>query len=477
MSSIIHQAQPSDSRGTRTREISYLILVLVPPTVLTALLTFGILGEWFAERQVQQRVAALLRDGEPIGNASMTASFDQSTTKATSHGWKEIIAAADGVGAKFGEVDLHLDDVDGVVPPGEEWIAAPFVNAYASESTVIVDAIERLADSDDKVWMPLLFDGYQTRLPEIQDARTVTRLLIREFRDAYHVDDHRRAIRALKLLQRTAQAFDWDSGLIVELVHVAIQSVQRGMIRESLRHDFWTADDLSELREILSKKDDLDNDWRKMVSAERATILAFLRIAESGNLESGSELDGAVVAPFGLSPVHQFYLLDTYAKYQNAAGGDEFEVSLRLERLSDAHQKRGADSTLSLTSIPFANAGAHALNYVMPAWQAVAYALVRRETERRWVLTAVAIKQFKLQEQRWPENLKELTLVGLSPADWHVTPTETFGYRIEQDNQSVKLWSIDIAKQQLDGQLIPRTPYSESQPEYGSLDSVEVQIR
>jgi hypothetical protein len=58
---------------------------------------------------------------------------------------------------------------------------------------------------------------------------------------------------------------------------------------------------------------------------------------------------------------------------------------------------------------------------------------VRSEETRRWTLTAVAIRQFKLKNGKWPKKLNELESVGLKVTDYTDTEKNVFGYQVEGD--------------------------------------------
>ena len=55
------------------------------------------------------------------------------------------------------------------------------------------------------------------------------------------------------------------------------------------------------------------------------------------------------------------------------------------------------------------------------------------EEDRRFTLTAIAIKQFHLEHNKWPERLQDLSTVGLVPSDWQLLNGEQFGYQHSQD--------------------------------------------
>ena len=73
-----------------------------------------------------------------------------------------------------------------------------------------------------------------------------------------------------------------------------------------------------------------------------------------------------------------------------------------------------------------------------PATAQCLEAEVRSEEVRRWTLTAVAIQQFKQQNDEWPKALAELESIGLNFNDYSDAEKNVFGYEIDGDK--VFLW-------------------------------------
>jgi hypothetical protein len=110
-----------------------------------------------------------------------------------------------------------------------------------------------------------------------------------------------------------------------------------------------------------------------------------------------------------------------------------------------------------------------------PAVNAAAATYARNERETRWTLTAVAIKEFQLQRQRWPDSLDELTSVGLSASDWMATDSDAFGYQISDDDGEAILWTTPTDGTPLGATLLPQPP-SDYETDPVRLEQMEVRI-
>ena len=90
---------------------------------------------------------------------------------------------------------------------------------------------------------------------------------------------------------------------------------------------------------------------------------------------------------------------------------------------------------------------------LIPAVAAYANAFERSERSRRMVLTALGVKRFQLANGRWPEQLQELSQVGLSPEDWTLPGIGPLGYAIEPDGKTACVWAIG-EKDRMEGRYV-----------------------
>lgn len=445
-------------------ERAYLSAIVLPPVLLMLLFVYGQLRESFAAAANAAEIAEIQDNGGPVDNHTLTQWFDRRTSKSHSQQWSEVLLGTRGVGDRFGLLASHwVVDFGRLVAPGQPWEAEPIASRYAEESQPVFAAIEKLVADPNPVWQPLFCEGQMTMLGELQESRAVVRLLANEFRVAAHQDDQPRAIRAVRLTRGVADAFDWNVGVVSDLVAFQHRDTYRELIRESLRFEFWTLPHLGQLKQQLSKRDAVDIRWRDSQASERAMTLAELsEDPESWGITRASNVN---VFPFGVPATTVARFLEVMRESESAGHpGTSGHARLVKDSIKD---DLGVESNASftITGIPLATAE-NAISMIYPAMGRAANAYVRNEQRRRWTLTAVAIKEFRLQEERWPASLNELTSTGLSGADWMATENHAFGYQIDKETDQAILWTETPVGFPYDEGLLHQPPsLYESDPE------------
>lgn len=199
---------------------------------------------------------------------------------------------------------------------------------------------------------------------------------------------------------------------------------------------------------------------------------SFLGINDGRVMGRYDGMNMNAIAPFGFAPSQQLQLLNAFEQW--AKQPIDFESGeLNRESWKDRELQQRMHANRSLLAVPIAN-GDLAFGVVWPSTQAFAAAYTRSYRERRWTRCALAIKQFQLQQERWPTSLEELTQVGLTRSDWMAKPNMPFGYQVATDNSHALLWT-DAP----DGKNAPIEPVPPSTIEKheGYLDVMEATIR
>lgn len=231
------------------RERAYRTFIVLPPLAVAALIGIGVWREHVAEGEFRSAIATHVSRNEPVGNASLTKFFDTETTRETSEQWQRIAAAATALTGKYD--GTTVSDFDRLVPEHEGWAAEAFANELSDAAQPILSELQELAGSEKPVWLPLLFDGINVNVEELQDSRVVARLLANEFRVSYHAGDSARALETLSLMQVMTRMTDWQGTAVIAFLNLSFVGLHQSLIRESLAHDFWSDDELKQLRETL----------------------------------------------------------------------------------------------------------------------------------------------------------------------------------------------------------------------------------
>ncbi len=425
-----------------SRERSLYLLLAAPLIALLCVFALGFKWERDAAEEVNATLTTLTRDGHPVGNHSLTEWFDSHTTQQASSQWDDILVATDGLHIRFSDV-LPLDD-EPRLEPNQPWADAEIMQRYAEQARPIIEAIKRVPTHPRPVWQPVVFEGFQTTYPGLDETRSINRLLMREFRVAVDQQDPARAIHALQLMPKVADAFDWQIGILSDLIYFAAVEEHRAQIRESLAVGFWkTEESLLQLREQVNREQNLHDRWDTAVAAERAFLLAEFGITSDGpnHFQQESQID---FFPFGLTDMMGELLMERYQRWEDAETIKAFEPWPPQAR-SLRHEDGDDIWTYSILAVPVSNAEIF-LDKFFGDPSSAAARFYRFELNRRWTLTAIAIKQFQKRYERFPNELSELSDVGLTESDWMVNSQESFGYEVGKGGKVAYLWSVDYER-------------------------------
>jgi hypothetical protein len=424
---------PNQEKRPGRRRRWLLVLVLLPVALGAIVVTVLAIGEYRSSRAVAAEVARLRAAGEPVDNESLTRWFMANTHREGTAAWRDVLVAVEQVSSSQALSSFPImgtGEFPDELVPGGDWPDEPQIAEFLREVQPLIAQIEQAAQYPTPVWQPIAFDSFSTLLPEIQTSRAVIRLLSLEVRHALYHRDTERAMRGLAAMQATSEALEWDFCLVAELVGIALQSVHRQAIRQSLKDTAWEPDQLDQLLAQVAQPRDVATHWRHNVAGERAMALALLQ----GNREEQRAMldDGQTGVPPALMliPSGTKRYLERLAAMQQL--GDEGVLGL-------AARAKAFESDLGLPNKRRFDDILTAL--LLPAVHAMARAYERDELDRRLTRTAVGIKRYQLAERRWPAKLSDLSVVGLEAKDWTALRAGPFGYRIESDG--VAIWAYD----------------------------------
>jgi hypothetical protein len=456
---------------TRRSELAYLLAVVSPLLLLVVLFVLGSLRETAAEARFESVVTRLKSEGVPTDNHSSTISFDQRLSKKYSIQWQDVLVAQRELNARFTDMYISIHESEEIPRPNEPWDIEPIARRYTDEAKPIFDALDELVAEGNLVWQPLVWQGFGTLLPEIQELRDLIRLLAVKFRLAVHQGDQAGAMQALELILGVNRAFDWQICLISDFVAIAHLSTHRSLIRQSLEVGFWKDEQqIQKLREQLSIRDDYDARWLQMVAGEQAML------AEELSTSFGNT--GLSVFPFGVPAATKVSVLETIRLAGEIKGVGTIDhvraIENDIEQVSRRSPSTSPTSSFTIVGIPFALSEGPT-GMLSSSYTVASQVYLRDAMERRWTLAAVAIKQFQIQEGRWPDELNELTRVGLSRPDWLAIGETPFGYSVDDDEAI--LWTVASSELTNRQTIISAEPPSQSEDDPERIKQMEVRIR
>src|SRR5690606_25834757 len=93
------------------------------------------------------------------------------------------------------------------IVPGGRWDEEPAVAEFLQWMRPVIDDIQAATEYPTPVWQPIEFRGYSTLLEELQNSRSLVRLLSLDVEHALYHGESDRALRSLQAMQGVADAF------------------------------------------------------------------------------------------------------------------------------------------------------------------------------------------------------------------------------------------------------------------------------
>ena len=315
-------------RTTLKRRLKWIGLVsLIPIVLLIAIVGFIGYRETIASGELKAKLEELRQAGEPIDDESMATYFEKISNKEGTAAWTEILTlsrAAISFSDKLPVVGVRNLPTD--LRPGSEWPDEPRVAEFLQEVRPVIQRIFKADEFPQPVWMPIQFNGFRTLLPEIQESRTVARILYLDAIHAlYHSDDDR-ALQDIHALRSVAQAFDWDAFIVAKLVSIAIHGMHRELINRSLSMDVWNHEQLTTLSNQVIHPYDASKAWRASLGGERGMYYPVLNDIRHFRGIEGFDSNPLLALP--VMPSTKLTILRAYEEWQHCAdAGDVGLVS------------------------------------------------------------------------------------------------------------------------------------------------------
>jgi hypothetical protein len=289
----------------------------------------------------------------------------------------------------------------------------------------VIELVERASMHPTPVQFPRYFQGFRTLLPYIQSSRSILRLLSLDCEYAYSKNDTKQALRDLTLMQSTAKAFDMRDCGVSRLVNNALQGMRLSSVRRTLTHCVWDESQLGALRGlvVLTSDEDLAAPLRQTWSSERAFLLASLNEIPASELyQLAGQKSPLTHRPF--LPSDRQILIKYFNDMLEIGGESLLQWKIGAEKL---------ERTLDVLNSP--------ATLLIPATAQVISSEIRAEEIRRWTLTAIGLRQYHQQNDKWPNHLSDLETVGLVFDDYSNLHGMMFGYEV--DGETAYLWKSD----------------------------------
>lgn len=409
--------------GRSGKDYGWIGLTLLPPIVLVGM-GLAAAASWrsgevaFREQVEASLEAENISIGTTLDHAVMARWNDANSSKDHTATWLRVLSATntlnDEYGGPFAWFSRDDDDAevyDAIVAPGEPWEVAPIIADYRRDAEPIVAELRTMLDGNGRVWVPTVYEGVTTRLPEAQATRDVARLLRYSFAGAIHAGDNDAAIELLRIGDRLFGPGVETSGMVEELIRMACYGVMQESLRQSLATNVWSEAELESISQLIRKPFDWPAHWKSTIDGETWMVLPFLSQPRGlgGMNELPFETGSVTIAPsVAMDWIAEMQLLARRRDVQSRWGLESLqadEVRMRYRNNSPVEMDQWLQT-------PVMNTG-WLINAFTPASGSLAAAFVRQSNEIRWTRTVLAMRLFEVRNGYFPESLAELTTVGL----------------------------------------------------------------
>ncbi len=413
------------------------LIPLVVLLILGVVLCGGPITWWTWRRSnafgtLQQRREALLERGQPIDDQSLAALRIRLMDRQDSERWMAVLEQLDAEAYQQAALSVPIvgapEDEQPYVP-GQPYRHDAEVRAFLQRTEDLRREIHAITEGSGAIWTEIEFDSFNTLLPYVQAARSVSRLIALEFDDAVRRDDGKQVYRSLRSLIGIARTVEQEPIIVSQLVHLALTGIALDKIKVAVERDLLDDQQLATLSDELRPLDDFGRRYRLAVSGERAMSQPVFD--DLGRL---GEQSANIPTSLNRRPIDAIASLDLFARAA-AIADDDLDVFFReavaeeerfVREVEQAGWLRRFDTLLT--------------ELLTPAIGAFGKAVVRNAMSVRLAKLGVAIRRFEKQTGRLPEEIGELTeSFDLGP----VQPIggKPFGYRLTDG--TAELWGFN----------------------------------
>ncbi|MEQ1825276.1 MAG: hypothetical protein ABL921_04995 [Pirellula sp.] len=424
------------SQKTKGRSLRWLIwIACLPMAIVLAAIALISVREYRASSQLKQLLSECKESGVPYDDASMDAWYRKNTHEDGARAWADISDIVSST-SQVANIDSLPIVGTGTSPrslnPNVEWKDEPVVAEYLKEMRPVLAQMHEASKFPTPVQFPIQFEGFGTLLPDIQSARSVSRLAKLDFEHACYHRQADRALRDLKTLVYVAKMIDSGSFMVSDLVVTAIQNMSRDSLRRSLEVELWNESQLSELRELVGMARFSKEKWQSVIASERAMVVEYLLNRDTQEIGRQAENTPNWIGLVPLLPSGKLKLFNSYGAAMKLGEGD----LTPLVRTCSSLEK----NLMNPRNLLDFDGYAVWMGLFYPAYSSYAQALENDENDRRLTLASLALRQFKQRENRWPKKLSELESLSLSPSDYSTVNGGMLGYEVE--DTVAYLWGI-----------------------------------
>ncbi|MBU6238250.1 MAG: hypothetical protein KGQ51_10500 [Planctomycetes bacterium] len=428
----------SSSDGSGKRGCMWIFWALVALLILPCA---GVFSIW-ASRQsrdgkfLRKMINDLKERGAPIDNETLLAQYRSRTDPSDAPAWQQVFAELKSTEFKEWCKGIELFDptVEGTAWTDSSWTGEAAERNLIAKTVDLRRRIHELTMKRSAVQFLQDFNGIQTQLNEIQSMRDVQRLLSTEFQVAFADRDSKACLASIEAQLDLALVCREDPFMVSQLVNLAIRGIAMHNIQRAIEYDVLTEEDLVSLLDRMSSEELPLSRLSKMIAGERVIALeAAKNPLESGVFEEANKPMGSLGSIVGI-PTNRdiIHLLEVFESMEDLNVSD-------IDQLRTLAASNDANLQSQISRAGLAQMDWILTSLMMPAFSALAEALVRDVVRERFIRHGLAIRIYQKRHGRFPENLEQLLDVGLDSRVAKPWGGKPFGY-LNRDGEVV-LWA------------------------------------
>ena len=416
-----------------------LLLIAMPVFLALAVALTWYAREMAAQSRLNDRTAKLRTEGYPVDNASMQTYYTEQTDATNTDAWLAILEFLKSdefnesikANPRLPYLGNGMDMEDPEVPSQGDWADEDSVRDFLKQWKRLHTDITQLtqASANQKpVRIPMVFDGFKTLLPYLQEKRTIARLLSLYGSVALRDRDSAAVRAAIESILGTNQIIAGEPNLVAQLVSIAVDSHAILLLQQAIEQDALNTTDLESLLPKVMAATTIGDNWVAMLAGERGMALPGFRNPSAAGFDSPITLSRYVDANCYLDIMQSFQQIER-------SDLDEFRIQL----------KKCESAALDLMNSGWLAKMDSALTaQAVPSIAAVGEAFVRRAVSHRLAAHGIGLRLYEDRHGTLPESLNELTELSLDLTQLKPPGGQPFGYRV--DGTTATLWGFDRSR-------------------------------
>ncbi|MCA9136429.1 MAG: hypothetical protein KDB00_06715 [Planctomycetales bacterium] len=348
--------------------------------------------------------------------------YDARTSDEKTTQYRELNVAIDSVNDRYQILfDLLEEQADWTESLDQPQPTDKYVQIYLAEVQPLMNLAEQLSTSEDAIWMPHeAGNQYGVSNGLLLSGRSMFDMLRVEFRAAVRAKETTRAINAFRLSQTLVAPNAWVSNPLLSSV------------TDSFGTGIWNESEVGQLVQMIGNQSDADQAWQQHfrgVLLEQLPWLLEGKITDTWRRET---------LPVTFAPSRRIEWLENAGQLSRITQVGSLAAVKKVVEIDSSSHRESATKLDTALQIPV-----YGQLYV-PSTSKVnlAKTFASEANDRRLARTAAALAVYKLKFDAYPNELAELTKVGLANDDMLDPTGETFRYLVQ--NQGCILGNASI---------------------------------